>query len=67
MTKFLSSLGVISTLTFLALAAAGVCGYIWNIVKLIHHVQGVGGIDTEFVLRVVGICTGLVGAIYGYF
>ena len=45
---------------------AAVVGYIWNIVKL-FGIEKIDGNMGEVVIRIIGIFTGIVGAIAGYF
>jgi hypothetical protein len=47
-----------------AVIAAGV-GYVLNIVKL-FHITDLGSHAGEFIIRVVGVLTGIVGAVVGY-
>jgi len=56
----------VEALLVIALAVAGVVGYILNLVKL-FHIPGVEGHIGEIVLRVIGAFTGIVGAVVGYF
>lgn len=61
----LSSLGWVGGLILLALIAAGLYGYVENIVKFAH--MTLTGHEPEFILRLIGILTGIVGAVVGYF
>lgn len=58
----------IAVLAYLALIGAGLYGYVWNIVTLIHHASApLTSIDVLLVLRVLGIFVAPLGAILGYF
>lgn len=61
-----ASAGLVGLIAASAVVIAAIYGYVENILKLfsIEHVDGHVG---EVVIRIVGIFTGLVGAIAGYF
>ena len=52
-------------LLFAAVIAA-VVGWVWNIVKL-FHMTDVGNHIGELIIRLIGVFTGIIGAIVGYF
>ena len=56
----------VGALVVLALVVAGLYGYVENILKLCH-LPGVEGHMGEVVVRVIGVFTGIVGAVAGYF
>lgn len=46
--------------------AAGLYGYVWNIIKL-FEISDAGSHIGELIIRVIGVFTGIIGAIAGYF
>jgi hypothetical protein len=53
---------------YVALALAGIYGWVMNIVHLVHHLQATGfQFDVEMAVRLLGIPVAIVGAIIGYF
>lgn len=57
---------VIAVLAVIVAAIAAVIGYVMNIVKL-FKMTNVSDQLGEFVVRLIGVLTGVVGAIAGYF
>lgn len=54
---------------FVILWLVGIIGWIWNLVKLVHvgFSANAGDHVFEIVIRIIGVVTGVVGAIIGYF
>jgi hypothetical protein len=49
----------------IVMVIAAVVGWVWNLVKL-FHMTDVGNHVGELVIRLIGVFTGLVGAVVGY-
>ena len=65
MEKFLNGVGVLTMVTVLCILCAALTGYILNIIKLFGLFHE--GFTVELLIRLVGVFTGIVGCIAGYF
>ena len=60
-----TSVELVIAMFWLLVVPAGVFGWVWNIVKIIHTCCAV--IDGMLIVRVIGIFVAPLGAIIGYF
>lgn len=60
------SFNIIGFLSIFGVAIAALVGYVLNIVK-VFQIPDAGSHIGELIIRVIGIFTGIIGAIAGYF
>lgn len=53
-------------LIYLIILIAGLVGWIWNIIKLVHLVMADGAVTAMFIMRALGTVVAPLGAILGY-